>query len=209
MKKVPISFSEEQVFDMHPYKWDTLTIEIPISENLKKYFELPSNETFKWKLEPNLNNGDKKYLSADKAVLANILKTNRWERPIYFSLGCSPSFFSGLKEYFQLCGLTYKLLPIKTEETKYEIDAHKITDVLLDKNNIRNFVDVNKHNMPRASNILNNYYSVLYRLAMFYKEQNQLLKINDVEKYIKENLSSDIFPNSKQILDLINKLSSR
>ncbi len=30
LPKAPISLSNEQILDMHPYKWDTLTIEIPI-----------------------------------------------------------------------------------------------------------------------------------------------------------------------------------
>lgn len=209
LKNVPISFSEEQVYNMHPYKWDTLTIEIPISEKLKKEFELTPDKTFSWKLEPNMISGEKTYLSADKAIFANIVKTNGWERSIYFSLGCNPSFFSGLKDYFQLCGLAYKLLPKKTENAKNEINPNSIVNVLLDKKNIKNFSDVDKHDMPRASNILNNYYAVLYRLAALYKEQNQLQKINEIGKYINENLLSDIFPSGKNILKLIEELSSK
>ena len=209
LRKAPIGLSEEQIFDMHPYKWDKLTIGIPISEKLKKDFALSSKKTFEWRLEPNLNSGEKTYLSADKAVLANIIKTNKWERPIYFSLGSNLSFSSGLKEYFQLDGLTYKLLPIRTEKTKYRMNTNKITDVLLDKNNIKNFDDVNKHNMPRASKILKNYYVVLYRLAVYYKGQNQNQKITEIANFIKNNLLTDVFPNmknvSKKIKELINK----
>ncbi len=207
LRKAPIGLTDKQIFDMHPYKWDTLTIKIPISEKLKAEFELLEDEMFKWKMAPNLIGERKKYLSADKAVLASIIEANKWERPIYFSIGCHPTFTKGLTDNFQLCGLANKLLPMATKGTKYSINPEKIREVLLVKKNIQNFKDIEKHNMPRASNILANYYGVLYKLAIYYYEDNQKDKIIEIADFIESNLLTDVFTYGKKYLAKIRQLS--
>jgi tetratricopeptide (TPR) repeat protein len=207
LRKAPIGMSKEQIYKMHPYKWDTLTIEIPISEKLKTDFQLLADKKFEWKLEPNLKSENRTYLSADRAVLADIVITNKWERPIYFSLGCNPSVFAGLYNNFQLSGLAFKLLPIKTKNTKYAFNPDKIVSILFDKNNIKNFMDVEKHNMPRTSGMLSNYYFVFYKLALYYKEQNQLQKIDEIADYIENNLLTDVLPNGVKMVNKIRELN--
>jgi len=38
-----------------------------------------------------------------------------WKRPIYFAVSINPDSFLGLEKYFQLEGLTYRLVPIDAE----------------------------------------------------------------------------------------------
>jgi len=209
IKPLPLSLTKEQIFDMHPYKWDTLTIEIPISEKLKKEFELPKNELMKWRIYPNLETDGKSFLDASRAVLMNIVETNNWERAIYFSLGCNPSFFSGLNEYLQLNGINYKVPPFNLKGTKYEINSDNISEILLNENNVKYFNDVTIHNMPRVSKILINYYVVLYKLALYYKEQNQIDRIIKLTEFVNKNLQTDIFPQSKNIIKEIEELANK
>jgi len=206
LRKVPIGLSEEQILDMHPYKWDTLTIKIPISNNLKTKYELSEDEVFEWEIAPNLIGERKNYLSADKAVLASIIEANKWERPIYFSVGCHPAFTTGLTDNFQLNGLANKLFPMKTKNSNYSTSPEKIREVFLNKNNIQNFMDVEKHDMPRASRVLSNYYYGLYKLAIYYKEQNQSEKISEIADFIENNLLADALPNGTEIVAGIKKL---
>jgi len=188
LPKAPISFSNEQILDMHPYKWDTLTIEIPISKEMKNELTLRQNAKMRWKLEPDLKSERRTYLSPDRAVLANIIETNNWERPIYFSLGCNPLTLAGLAEYFQLDGFVNKLLPIETKDTKHEINPDKIEKILLVASNIKNLRDVEDHDMPRVSNILLNYYSVIFKLANYYSKQNQTEKVEEILDFLKRNM---------------------
>lgn len=49
-------------------------------------------------------------------MMLDILANNNWERPIYFSGGSyDDAEFLWMKDYLQLDGLTYKLVPIKTK----------------------------------------------------------------------------------------------
>lgn len=77
----------------------------------------------------------KSALPKNRILMLDILANNDWERPIYFSGG---SFDDGeylwMKDYLQLDGLVYKLVPIKTtNESPYEmgrIDSDLMYDIV-------------------------------------------------------------------------------
>jgi len=50
-------------------------------------------------------------------IILDMLATNNWERPIYFSTTLAPSSYLSLHQYFQLEGLAYRLLPVYTKGT--------------------------------------------------------------------------------------------
>ncbi|TAG57592.1 MAG: DUF2723 domain-containing protein [Cytophagales bacterium] len=52
----------------------------------------------------------------DKAtmIMLDMISTNNWERPIYYSSTLSTSNYIGLKEYMQMEGLAYRLMPFRT-----------------------------------------------------------------------------------------------
>jgi len=62
-------------------------------------------------------------------LVLDILAHNNWERPIYFVTGYHPDAL-GLEEYFQLEGLAYRLVPIRTEKKSW-LDYGRIdTDIM-------------------------------------------------------------------------------
>ena len=64
-------------------------------------------------------------------IILDILAHNDWTRPIYFVTGYHNDAF-GLEEYFQLEGLAYRLVPIKSENKSW-VDYGRIdTDILYD-----------------------------------------------------------------------------
>ena len=46
-------------------------------------------------------------------AILDIIATNNWRRPIYFSSTVAPTDYMGLEPYFQLEGLAYRLLPLR------------------------------------------------------------------------------------------------
>jgi hypothetical protein len=52
-------------------------------------------------------------LEKQALIILDLIATNNWKRPIYFSTTLSGSNFLNLKEYTQLEGLAYRLLPVK------------------------------------------------------------------------------------------------
>ena len=70
-------------------------------------------------------------------IVLDILAHNNWKRPIYFVTGYHNDAL-GLEEYFQLEGLAYRLVPIKSENKSW-LDYGRInTDILYD-NMIKKF----------------------------------------------------------------------
>ncbi|WP_448528665.1 glycosyltransferase family 117 protein [Raineya sp.] len=60
-----------------------------------------------WELPKNKNRIDK-----DEFVILNIIANNHWRRPIYFAPKLSDEDYVGLKDYMQVEGLAYRLLPV-------------------------------------------------------------------------------------------------
>ncbi|UOQ79831.1 hypothetical protein [Hymenobacter sp. 5414T-23] len=50
-------------------------------------------------------------------VILDILATNNWQRPVYFSSTVDSRDFMGLQPYFQLEGMAYRILPASTRTT--------------------------------------------------------------------------------------------
>jgi hypothetical protein len=71
-------------------------------------------------------------------IVLDIIAHNNWERPVYFVTGYHNDAF-GLEEYFQLEGLAYRLVPIKSQNKSW-LDYGRIdTDILYD-NMMKKFV---------------------------------------------------------------------
>ncbi|MBK7711318.1 MAG: DUF2723 domain-containing protein [Bacteroidales bacterium] len=67
-------------------------------------------------------------------IVLDILAHNNWERPVYFVTGYHNDAF-GLEEYFQLEGLAYRLVPIKSQNKSW-LDYGRIdTDILYENMN--------------------------------------------------------------------------
>lgn len=64
-------------------------------------------------------------------IVLDILANNKWERPIYYVTGYHDDAF-GLEEYFQLEGLVYRLVPIKSENKGWMEYGRVDPDILYD-----------------------------------------------------------------------------
>ena len=69
------------------------------------------------------------YILKSQLIVLDMLAHNNWERPIYFVTGYHNDAL-GLEEYFQLDGLTYRLVPVKSENKGWTDYARIDTDIL-------------------------------------------------------------------------------
>jgi hypothetical protein len=58
---------------------------------------------------------NKNYILKNDLMILDILAANDWERPVYFASTAPSESYLGLEDYFQVDGLAYRLVPIKTE----------------------------------------------------------------------------------------------
>jgi hypothetical protein len=71
------------------------------------------------------------WIMKSQLMVLDILANNNWERPIYFVTGYHNDAL-GLEEYFQLEGLAYRLVPIKSENKSWFEYGRVDTEILYD-----------------------------------------------------------------------------
>ena len=193
--KVPISWSEEQILSMHPYKWKTRRMEMTIEKSIMEKYNIALKDSIiEFELEPDLESNTRTYLSAGRALTVDIIETNQWKRPIYYSHEIPKKYKVGLDDYLQHQGLVLELLPLNTKEHNLTINPEKMERILLNPESYEHFGDVKEHDMPRASGILNNYRYALFYLANYYEARENFAKAKEILDKIKTYMPEEVFP---------------
>lgn len=82
-----------------------------------------TGDTLKWTCS-------KRVLYKNDIALLDILATNQWKRPVYFTIGADPEIFLGMKDYLRYDGMVYRLMPTSKEASD---PIYIDTEVLFDK----------------------------------------------------------------------------
>lgn len=99
-------------------------VEAVKSKNIVKEDLLPNlRDSISWSI------GNRDLYKSD-LIMLDIIATNNWERPIYFSSTLGSASYLNLKEYMQLEGYAYRLLPVKVDGAT---DGYVNSDVMYDR----------------------------------------------------------------------------
>ena len=123
-------------------------------------------------------------LTKQRILMLDLLANNDWERPIYFSGGSFDSAeYMWMKDYLQLDGLVYKLVPIKTEN-RSPFDMGRIdTDLMyeiVEKWEWGNSSDLDIYHDPQTRSQGLSYRSNLARLSEQLIEEGKIDKAKDI-----------------------------
>jgi len=148
IKPLPISWSDDALSEMRNYKWKEQEISIPISEKVRKQYSInDSISDFKLIVKPNAGNGK---LWSATAVLLDIFETNKWKRPIHYTM-FGLNDIPGFEDNMQVTGLTARFVPKKVKGTKEEYDQEIFDAVMLNPDNYTDFSDVKNNVQSRAN----------------------------------------------------------
>jgi tetratricopeptide (TPR) repeat protein/uncharacterized protein YggT (Ycf19 family) len=75
---------------------------------------------------------DKSFLLKNQLMVLLLLAENNWERPVYFAVTTGADAYLGLQDYFQLEGLAYRLVPIKTSNSNVNLSGRVATEIMYD-----------------------------------------------------------------------------
>ena len=77
---------------------------------------------------------DKSYVLKNDLMVLDLLATNNWKRPVYFAVTTGPESYLNLQDYFQLEGLAYRLVPIKSTVQEQQVgNGYRVaTDIMYD-----------------------------------------------------------------------------
>ena len=86
---------------------------------------IPAKVTFKWTVKEYFKDrlvspmiweySETDALKGDLAIM-DLLSTNKWERPVYYSTTVPSTQYKGLEKYFIQEGLAYRVVPVRTDE---------------------------------------------------------------------------------------------
>ncbi len=124
-------------------------------------------------------------LSKNRILMLDILANNNWEKPIYFTGGAQAAEeYIWLKDYLQLDGMAYRLVPIKTPNDGNFFEMGRInTDIMYEnvKNwDWRNITDDNIYLDPETRKNSVSYRNNMERLARTLIEENKLDKAEEI-----------------------------
>jgi hypothetical protein len=131
---------------------------------------------------------DRNYVLKAELMILDLLATNNWERPVYFAITVGDDSYLGLQDYFQLEGLAYRLIPVKSPSMGRGDDFGRVNTQLMYDNMMNKFkwggVDkrdlyMDENNIRMTMNLRSNF----ERLAMnLIREGKNDMAIKAVDK---------------------------
>jgi uncharacterized protein YutD len=104
------------------------------------------------------------YITKDQLMVLDMLNTNNWKRPIYYAVSVSSDKYMSLDKYFKVDGMTYRIVPIVTQNANFQ-KGYEDVDVMYD-NMMNKFrwgnlkkpgVYVDENNRRMLTNMRNNF----------------------------------------------------
>ncbi len=159
-KAVPISIPDKRIAGMEgliPWEPQTVTIPVPAGANAGRSDtdtalynrealgrEAPGGASagdtstggggkIEFTMRNTLQYGRTKAIRVQDFMVKHIIETNRWQRPVYFAITCSPDSKIGIDDYLRFCGLAWKLVPYKTGHLDMGIDPLVLRANLFDE----------------------------------------------------------------------------
>jgi hypothetical protein len=114
---------------------------------------------------------NKQYIMKNDLMIMDIIATNNWKRPIYFSVTVGDDAYMNLEPYFQLEGLAYRLVPMRMQTNdgqtgkantsimynnmmnKFNWGGMSTEGVYMDENNLRMTMNL-RNNFARLADAL-------------------------------------------------------
>ena len=136
-------------------------------------------------------------LPKNRILMLDIIANNDWERPIYFSGGSFDNAeYIWMKDYLQMDGLAYKLVPIKTQNrSPYElgrIDSELMYDIVMNWD-WGNSGSTEIYHDPQTRTQGLSYRGNLARLMETLINENKIDKAKDIINLSMENMPVDYY----------------
>ncbi|HEX2984861.1 MAG TPA: DUF2723 domain-containing protein, partial [Ignavibacteriales bacterium] len=138
-KEVPISMSDEAIAKIGPIRWEARTVSLHVPAHVYKDMGITDTAIvnqgkISWVLPNTAKFGDTPVLFNNDILARDIIFTNQWQRPIYYSMTVAPSYRIGLNDYLRLEGFAYRLTPEKENPNYPNINEKVMRKQLIDQN---------------------------------------------------------------------------
>lgn len=184
---------DSKIDSLRPTHWKEQVVEIPA-----KHDPLNKEGKIEWTVKPTFEDNA---VRVQDIMLMEVLKSNDWNRPLYFSTTVYSVNKIGLDKYFSLEGLVYKL---NSHEGK--LSAEKMYSNLTKVYTYNGVRDEHIGYVDEIANLYQNYREAFITLASLYDEAGQKEKVKEVLDFMDEKLPEAQLPYSSEAL--LNKSDS-
>jgi hypothetical protein len=149
-------------------------------------------ESVEWEF-PNTAGGVHK----NNLVVLDFLATNNWKRPVYFAITTGAEAYIGLEEYFQLEGMAYRLVPIKSQASEAQtgrINSRILYDNIMNKFQWGNMNDPSVYLNEDNVRLTVNFRNIFQRLANALISEGQNEKAIEVLDFAMEIMPEQNVP---------------
>jgi tetratricopeptide (TPR) repeat protein len=185
--------TDANIDSLRPILWKEKEMEIAVKND-----PLSKSGKIQWMMKPTI---DDKAIRVQDALMIQILISNNWNRPVYFSTTVYGMNKIGLDDYLALEGLVYKL-----NTHKGKIDTEKLYNNLI---NIYTYDGVNDGHIEYVEDIASlyqNYRESFLALASGYDKTGEKEKVKEILDMMDEKLPETQLPYSSNTL--LNKSDS-
>ncbi len=115
-------------------------------------------------------------MNKNHLMALNFLAENNWDRPVYFAITTGRESYMGLEEYFQLEGMAYRLVPIRSDHDPNEpgrINTRILYDNLMNKFQWGNMSDPSVYLDEDHRRLTVSFRNIFQRLAAALLEENK------------------------------------
>jgi hypothetical protein len=208
--KVPISYTDEQIDQLGLTKWGEskmVSVNVPpeaYPDGVKKGGNTPDKLT--WKMPYTFVSGSTKAVKVQDLIIYDIIKTNNWQRPVYFSSTVSDDNYIGLDEYLVTEGMGKRIVPYKTPTpVQYRVDREKMYENFMkppasfsktpqNGYSFRGFNNPNIFFDEVHQNIVQNYRTQYLTLAYSYFDDHDSVKTAEILDKMEANMPNKIVP---------------
>ena len=114
---------------------------VPVNkDNLVKQGAIKESDKDKLCDEMIIDLSNRNYLTKSDLMVLEMIANNNWERPIYYAVTVGSEMYMGMKKYFQLEGLTYRIVPFKDTDD-VTVNADLMYDNMMNKFRFGNIED--------------------------------------------------------------------
>jgi hypothetical protein len=181
---VPISFSERQIEELQPVQWEARQMELPVPLEAFGRYGVTDTSVVKsgkvsFTMSPSLQVGQVKAIRVQDIMVLDIIRTNRWNRPVCFAVTCAPDSKIGLDDYMWFQGLVWRLEPRRISQNDLGMNPEVVEKHVMHEPEgfsttpafgykFRNVANPKVFFDENTSRLMVNYRAAFTRLALYY-----------------------------------------
>lgn len=144
--KIDISFTDEEIDQLSPMKWEPRELQIEVPPDVIKEFGVTDTSIIrtgrlKWTMKNSVTFGQTPAIRTQDLVCLDIIMQSKWKRPVYYAVTCSDDSRLSLDDYLQMEGMAMRVVPKKNPSPSLEY----VNEEILSKNLMDENVNISKN----------------------------------------------------------------